>query len=139
MGPVFVPLDVILLIITTVLITCLCLTLLSNVICCYIFFKPKNRKSRPKILIGNIAFSDTIYILVTVFPLMIIMPAIIEKDIYFSHIIQSITNYLNATTLYANAFGFTIIACDRYYVITKLLKSPFDKISSKTLLCLIWV
>jgi len=67
------------------------------------------------------------------------MPTIIEKNNCFPHLIQSITSYLDATTLYVTSITMTVIAFDRYYMIVMPLnQNPFDTISSKLLLIIIW-
>jgi len=71
---------------------------------------------------------------------MVIMPSIIEKNVIISHIIQSITNFINATTLYVTSITMTVIALDRYYVIVFTeIENPLDKFSSKILLLIIWI
>ncbi len=140
MNHKFVNLDPVLLTILIVLIIGVLITLMSNLFTCVIFFSRKNRESRAKFLLGNIAFSDIIYILVFIMPLMVIMPSIIEKNVIISHIIQSITNFINATTLYVTSITMTVIALDRYYVIVFTeIENPLDKFSSKILLLIIWI
>jgi hypothetical protein len=139
MSTKFISLDPVLLTILIVLIISVLLTLLSNFFTCLIFFSKKNRKSRAKFLLGNIALSDIVYILVFIIPLMIIEPLICEKYLYFSHIIQSINNYLNATCIYVSSMTMTVIALDRYYaIIYTTRKNPFDKFSTKSLLISLW-
>ncbi|CAG2164383.1 unnamed protein product, partial [Oppiella nova] len=55
-----------------------------------------------------------------------------------AHVVQSVTNCLNATTLYVTSIVMVVIAGDRYYLITNVFESPFDAISTRLLLAIIW-
>ncbi|XP_054159761.1 tachykinin-like peptides receptor 86C [Oppia nitens] len=113
--------------------------MLSNIICIYIVYQIKDVRfnSRPKVLMSNIAVSDTILTLNTIFPRLAIMKLIADHPIS-AHVFQSIRNYLDNITLYITSFTFTLIACDRYYAITKIFNNPFDGISTKKLLAIVW-
>jgi hypothetical protein len=139
-GYEYISLNTVLIVLLIVLIIGVLLTLISNLLTCVIFFDKKNRESRPKMLLGNIALSDIIYILAFILPLMVIMPLIIENNSFISHIIQSTTNYINAISLYVTSLTITAIALDRYYlIIFTTIENPFDKISSKMLIIFIWI
>ena len=77
-GYKYISLNTVLIVLLIVLIIGVLLTLISNLLTCVIFFDKKNRESRPKMLLGNIALSDIIYILAFILPLMVIMPLRVE-------------------------------------------------------------
>ena len=56
--------------------------------------------SRPKVLMANIALSDTVLIIVTIVPRFVILSVIQEHYPMAAHVIQSISSFLENTSLY---------------------------------------
>ena len=115
----------------------------SNIFCIMVVTKMKNFQIilRPKILMANVVFSDTILTFNSLIPRFLIMKQLMTsatEPTIAAHLLQSLHNYLDNITLYATSFTFTIIACDRYFAISKVFNNPFDKFSTKTLLCTVW-
>ena len=65
---------------------------ISNIICIYIVSRIKKSQliSRPKVLMANIALSDTVLMIVTIVPRFVILSVIQEKYPMAAHVIQSI-------------------------------------------------
>jgi hypothetical protein len=115
------------------------LTLVSNILTCLIFFNQTNRLCRPKLLLGNIAVSDLLYIFGFIAPFFIATPNKVTTDIWIIQLIESVMNYLIARSEYSQSITMTVISYDRYYKIVKQLHiNPFDRYSGKTWLLLIW-
>ncbi|CAG2114552.1 unnamed protein product [Medioppia subpectinata] len=111
--------------------------LITNVISIrIIFLMDRHRVKRARLLMTNIAFSDIVLILLKL--RFLVLPFIVADSPLLSHVIQSVTNCLNATTLYVTSIIMVVIACDRYYLITNVFDSPFDAISTKYLLWIVW-
>jgi hypothetical protein len=116
------------------------LTLVSNILTCFIFFNNKNRKLRPKLLLGNIAVSDILYIIGFIIPFLIVTPIKITSDIWIIQLIESLMILIMITTEYSQSITMTIISYDRYYKIVRVLhKNPCDKFSGKVWLIIIWI
>ncbi len=92
------------------------LGVLSNIICIHIVSRLTNASAlnRPKILMANIALSDTILTLVLCIPRFIVITLLVDSYPLIAHITQSIRVFLENLTLYVEAFTMTIIAWDRY-------------------------
>ena len=88
----------------------------SNIICIYIVRRMKTFyfTNRPKILMANIALTDTILILVSIFPRFVIIGLIKDSSITTAYVTQSLRNYLENLALFAEAFTMLLIAWDRY-------------------------
>ena len=113
---------------------------ISNIACVVIVYLIKSTKytNRPKILMANIAVSDTFLTINSIVPRLIILKYIYHEHRLTAHIVQSFRQYLDNMTLYATSFTFTLVACDRYYAITRVFENPFDKYSTKIMLITIW-
>ena len=113
---------------------------ISNIVCVMIVCMIKNTRfsNRPKILMANIAVSDTILTINSIVWRLVIMKYIYHDNQLAAHILQSFRQYLDNITLYATSFTFTLIACDRYYAITKVFDNPFDRYSIRSMLITIW-
>ena len=114
---------------------------ISNIICILFVTQLKSSKTanRPKLLMANIAFSDTLLTYNTLIPCYLIIKQLIKNHQFIAHLFQSFHNYLDAISLYSTSITFTIIGCDRYYAITKVFNNPFDNISTKILFIIIWL
>ena len=116
------------------------LTLVSNVISIVCVYHWKRRRviTRPKLLIVNIALSDTLLILESLLPRYVLVPIVIDSHPFSAHVIQSVSNYVNALTLYVTSMTMTVIACDRYCAITRVFSNPMDRVSTKAMIITIW-
>ena len=89
---------------------------ISNIICIYIVSRIKKSQliSRPKVLMANIALSDTVLMIVTIVPRFVILSVIQDNHPMAAHVIQSIRGYLENTSLHVEAITMALIACDRW-------------------------
>ena len=73
---------------------------ISNIICIYIVYRIRKSQliSRPKVLMANIALSDTVLMIVTIVPRFVILGMIEERHPMAAHVIQSISTYLENTS-----------------------------------------
>ena len=104
-------------------LTCLMFTIIlleilgaiSNIICIYIVSRIKKSQliSRPKVLMANIALSDTVLMIVTIIPRFVLLSIIQDRSPMAAHVIQSIRGYLENTSLLVEAMTMALIACDR--------------------------
>ena len=102
-------------------------------------FVTKSSIKRPKVLMTNIAFCDMLSIVLSIGTRFLVFPIVIKIDVLSSHMIQSMSNYLIATTLYVTSITTTIIVCDRYFALNIVFYNPLDRIHTKVLLAVIWI
>ena len=112
----------------------------SNILCIIIVSQMSNTKfiNRPKILMANIAVSDTLLTINSIVPRLFLIELVYHSCPLAAHVLQSIRQYLDNLTLYATSFAFTLVACDRYFAITRVFNNPFDDYSTRKITAVVW-
>src|SRR5436190_1386384 len=86
------------------------LTVILNFLTTLIFFNKQNRRSLPKLLLGNIAVMDIILIFAFAIPHWTLIPLFIHSHPSIALLVQSLANYLTAFVSYAQSFTMTYIS-----------------------------
>ena len=131
------------LVIIILIITLLIITVISNIIIIIVMKRSHTKEvmsasKRPNILMTTIAISSLVLIANYCIKFFIIIPIILPFNEYLILVIESITNYIFALSLYAISFTMVLISIDQYYSCVQVFNNPLDKVSTNLLIKIIW-
>ena len=125
------------------LISILIITVFSNIILIIAIKRSHTEEvmsasKRPNILMTTIAISSLILIANYCIKFFILVPIILTFNELVCLVIESITSYIFAISLYVISFTMALISIDKYYSFVRVFNNPLDKVSTNLLIKIIW-
>ena len=94
---------------------------------------------RPIILMTTIAISGLLLIANYSLKFFILIPIILNFSEIMCLVIESISNYIFALSLYVISFTMCLISIDQYYSLSRVFNNPLDKVSTNLMIKIIWL